>query len=233
MARQLPGSPIATAISVRRPLSAAIALAATLWGMTSGAALPPDVRSTHWAAPAVNRTVKAGVLRVQADGQFHGEARVTRSEVAIAIAALGKQLLQGSWSAPGKAKAVPDSVATVWTETDWKTAPVRRYTLAAIVARLADYITVAVKRPSPSPKLGRSEILQPIPAASLQAGPGLEAMKYLNRQHMLRPDSPLLKPDSTPLTGGELSKILAEFTDGVNDQMTALDSDEDEAPKKK
>jgi len=220
--------------SARGAAGLSLILAAVLCGTCAAAPLPPDVRADSWAARPVSRTLKAGVLRVQQDGRFHGEARVSRSETAIALAALGRGLLQGTWSAPGKGKAVPDGVAAVWEKTDWKTAPVRRYTLAAVLERMADYVEVALKRPAPSAPVGKSEAIPPVPASRMPAGPSLEALKYLARYRMIQPDSPLLKPDGAPLTGAELSRAIAEFATGVNDRLTDVTdpADDDTAPKR-
>src|SRR5207244_1705722 len=59
-------------MNIAGPIRLAIGLFATsiLSSSTAMAQLPADVRPGHWAAGAVKRTLKAGMLRVQSDGRF-------------------------------------------------------------------------------------------------------------------------------------------------------------------
>jgi len=206
---------------------------ALLFRMGAGAApLPPDVRPGHWSAPAVTRILNTGVLHVQPDGQFHGDAKVTRAEAVTALAALARKLVDSAWESGGRSKPVPDSVSSLWAKTNWKAEPVRRYAFAAIVTRFGDYVTNGAKRPAPNTKTGQSEAIPPVSVTFPHGSPAYDALKYLADNRMIRPGSPLLKPDSSPLLGADLSRALADLATGINDRFTELGIDDDAAPAK-
>lgn len=46
---------------------------------------PQGVPAHHWAAASVKRLAAQGILRGEADGQFHGSRPVTRYELAVAL----------------------------------------------------------------------------------------------------------------------------------------------------
>lgn len=188
----------------------------------AAAQLPSDVRAGHWAASAVTRALKAGLLHVQSDGQFHGDAKVTRLEAILALASLGHVLEGGAWKTGGHSRPVPDSVAAVLDKTDWKTSPVRRYAFTFILVRFADYVANAVPRPVAGANVGKSEALPDVTISTPQSSPAYNALTYLARSHMIKPDSVLLKPDGTALTGRDLSHALAELAAGVNDRLTDI-----------
>lgn len=188
---------------------------------------PPDVRSSHWAAPAVAKTIKAKVLRLQSDGRFHGDAKVTRTEAVLALAAMGRILVEGSWNSSGRSRPVPDSVSAVWAKTDWKDEPVRRYAFAAILTRFADYLANSARRPAAGAKVGQSEALSPVTLSVSPDSPAYSALKYLAENRMVKPGSPLLKPDNSALAGRELSSALAELATGVTDRLTEVGKDAD------
>ena len=190
-------------------------------------ALPPDVRPNHWAAPAVTHALNAGILKVQADGKFHGDAQVTRLEAVTTLAQVAKALESGTWKSDGPSRPVPDSVTTVWEKTVWKTAPVRRYAFAAILTRFADYFTNAIKRPGPDAKVGLSVVFHDVKVDLPKASPGYDAVSYLAKNHMVKAGSPLLKPGPSPLLGVELSRALSELAAGANNMLTDLGKNAD------
>src|SRR5579862_8084192 len=116
-----------------------------LWMGTRAAALPPDVRTDHWAARGVNETLRNNILSLDSDHKFHGEAKVTRAQAATALAKLARELEAGQWQ-PLPSSAVPESVSTTLERGDWKQRPVTRYILASVLARFGDYVTQGITR---------------------------------------------------------------------------------------
>jgi hypothetical protein len=216
-------------MTVMRILQTAIKVGAALFVSTCAraGALPPDVRPNHWAAPAVTRALTAGILKVQQDGKFHGDAQVTRLEAVTTLAQVAKSLTSGTWKPDGPSRPVPNSVNTIWEKTDWKTSPVRRYAFAAIVTRFADYFSNAIKRPTPDAKVGQSVVFAEVPVQLPQTSPGYDSVKYLAANHMMKAGSPLLKPNASPILGAELSRALREMAAGANNMMTDLGKDAD------
>ena len=206
-------------------ITTAAALFAACAGASAGAQLPTDVRAGHWAGASVQRALKAGLLRLQPDGRFHGEAKVTRLETAVALSTLGRALVEGTWKPIGRSRAVPDSVTQVWEKTNWKSEPVRRYAFAVILTRLGDYVANGLPRPAAGAKVGLSEALTKVD--SVPAGPGHDALAYLAANRMIQPGSLLLKPNGDTVKGGELGKELTELTAGVVDRLTDLGKNAD------
>lgn len=205
-----------------------MALCACLATMPApGDQLPPDVRSNHWAAGAVQEILQSGVMTLQDDHQFHGEARVTRGQAVIALAKLAEKLEKGSWQTH-PSKPVPDKVSKTLGQGDWEAQAVTRFEMASVFSRFGDYFANAISRPQPGAKdLGKSEILPtgvkiPVPASH----PAYKALKYLTDHKMITATSPLLKADSQPVKGAELSRGLAEMADGLNNLFTELGKDE-------
>ena len=184
--------------------------------------LPSDVRQNHWAAPFVARALQSGLLRVQADGRFHGDAKITRLEAALAFGKLGSALVDGTWKTGERSRPVPDSVTQVWEKTDWKSEPVRRYAFASALVRFADYVMHAVPRPAADAKLGKSIVIPEVSIKLSSKSPAYEPLTYLARNRMIKPDSALLKADASPLLGNELSHALADLATGVNDRLTDI-----------
>jgi hypothetical protein len=206
-----------------------VALSLCLSGLSFGAnaaGLPPDVRSNHWAAHAVEEALTNGVLSPQSDGQFHGEARVTRGQAVIALSKLARAVEQGKWRA-SKSRPVPASVAPVLAKGAWKQRPVTRYMFAALLARFGDYLTNGITRaPANSRDTGKSEAFPPKPTIKLAAShPAYAALTYMAAEHMIWPGSPLLAADSQPVKGMEVSRGLAEMSAGLNDRLTELGHD--------
>jgi hypothetical protein len=207
-----------------RPYSlAAAACFGILFVSRAGAGpVPPDMRAGHWATSAVTRTLDSGVLRLQSDGKFHGDAKVTRSEALAAVSALGHALLDGTWKAGGRSRPVPDSVAAIWQKTSWKTEPVRRYAFAAILTRFGDYIANGLPRPSAGANVGQSIAIPTVDLKLPETSPDYPALSFLAHNRMITTGSALMKPDATPLLGGDLSRALAELAIGLNDRLTDL-----------
>lgn len=192
--------------------------------------LPSDIRPGHWAAKSVKQVLLNGVLTVQSDGKFHGDARVTHTQAVIALARLGHLLEQGQWKDTAASQPVPDSVINVFDRTDWKHQALRRYTCAAVLSRFADYFTNGVPRPKPDSKVGKSEVLEAVKVTLAPSHPAYSAVAYLAQNRMIKPDSPLLKPDDNPITGKELSAALSSLAIGLNDRLTDLGKTPDPAP---
>jgi len=194
---------------------------------TFAAELPSDVRSNHWAAGAVEQILRSGVMSVQDDHQFHGEAHVTHLQAVIALAAIAKKLETGTWQV-GESKPVPDKVEKTLTQTAWQTKLVTRYEFASALVRFGNYFAKAVARPKPDAKdLGKSEILPSnVKVSVLPGSPAYAACKFLADGRMISPTSPLLKPDNLPVKAAELSRGIADVAAGVNDKLTAMGQDE-------
>jgi hypothetical protein len=200
--------------------AAAVCAIALCSNRAYSAELPPDVRAGHWAAPAVTRVLQSGLVGLQADKQFHGDAKITRMEAVIAIAKLGHALVDGTWKSGGRSRPVRDSVAAVWETTDWRSEPVRRYAFAAILARFGDYVANALARPVTGANVGKSEVLPDVSVKISSKSPAYGALTYLAHNRMIKPDSVLLTPDSSAVMGADLSRALAELAAGISDRLT-------------
>ena len=118
------------------------------------------MRPNQWAATSVAAILKNGVLSVQSDKLFHGDAKATRSEAVIALAKMARKIESGEWK-PGSGKPVSNKVLSIWEKTDWKTQPLRRYALAAVLNRFGDYVVKGLPKPKAGAKrLGASETLE-------------------------------------------------------------------------
>jgi hypothetical protein len=217
------------AIDLRKALGLFVLVAASISVLARSATcqLPSDVRSNHWAASAVQQILKSGVLSVLEDHQFHGEAHVTHLQAVVALAAVSKKLLAGTWT-PGESTPVPGKVAKTLANNAWESKPVTRYELASVLVRFGNYFTKAVPRPKPNAKdLGASEILPSNVKTPVQPGnPAYDAYKFLSDGRMITPKSPLLKADSQFLKAGELSRGVADAAAGISDKLTELGHDE-------
>jgi len=192
-----------------------------------GGQLPPDVRADHRAAPAVTRALQTGLVGVQADKRFHGDAKVTRLEAVMALGKLGRALVDGTWKSGGRSHPVPDSVSAVLETTGWKSEPVRRYAFAVILIRFGDYVANALPRPTSGANVGKSVVLPNVSVKVSSKSPAYGTLTYLAQNRMITPDSMLLKADNSPLLGSELSRALAELATGVNDRLTDIGKSED------
>jgi len=210
-----------------RQLYSMLATLVALACVSAGSArqLPSDVRPNHWAAPAITQLIQAGVVQPGADGLFHGDAKVTRTEVAKALAIVGQALVDGSWKPAGHSRPVPDSVSATWAKTSWKTEPVRRYAFAAMLARFADYAANGLPRPVADAKVGMSTVLPKVTVSVSKTDPAYDALTYLIRNRMVRNNSPLFKTNASALTGGDLGQAFAQFAYGITDRVTEVGKD--------
>jgi hypothetical protein len=217
------------AMSRSRLLSSCVLAALSIMTSSTSLAgqLPSDVRSNHWAAGAVEQVLSSGVMKLEDDHQFHGEAHVTHIQAVIALAALAKKLETSNWKL-GEIKPVPDKVEKTLTQAAWQAKPVTRYELASALARFGNYFAKAVTRPKPDAKdLGKSVILAANVKVPVQAGsPAYASYQYLAAGRMISPTSPLLRADNLPLKAAELSRGIAEAAAGVNDKLTEMGHDE-------
>ena len=196
-------------------------------------ALPADVRSNQWAATSVAAILKNGVLSVQSDKLFHGDAKATSSEAVIALAKMARKIESGEWKTVS-GKPVSSKVLSVWEKTDWKTQPLRRYALADVLTRFGDFIVRGLPKPKPEAKrLGASEVLPLVTIDLPRTDPAYASLIYLAKNRMISPKSALLKPDSSPVSGAIMSAALRDLAIGLTDRMTEASAEEDGAPSVK
>src|SRR5260221_8106300 len=100
-----------------------------------GDTLPPDVRPNHWASASVSQALQNSLLSLKADKQFHGDAKVTRAQTAIALAKLAHLLEDNTWKKQTSA-AVSDKAEAAMNQTDWSRRLVSRYVLAFAMTRI-------------------------------------------------------------------------------------------------
>ena len=191
--------------------------------------LPADVRPNQWAATSVAAILKNGVLSVQSDKLFHGDAKATRSEAVIALAKMARKIESGEWK-PGSGKPVSNKVLSIWEKTDWKTQPLRRYALAAVLNRFGDYVVKGLPKPKAGAKrLGASETLEQVSIDLAKTDPAYSSLLYLAKNRMISPKSALLKPDGNPVSGATMSVALRDLAIGLTDRMTEASAEEDGA----
>jgi len=207
---------------------AAIAMfAVAISALPCCAQLPSDVRTNHWAAPAVEQAIREGIVPLQPDHQFHGEAHVTHVDAVVAVAALAKRLETNTWKLQ-PAHPVPDKVAKTIDQGAWKTRDLTRFELASALVRLGNYFAGAVSHPTKSAKhLGESVLLPQGVKPGIGPGhPAYQAVAYLTAGRMIAGNSPFLKPDTSFVKSAELSDLLASMAIGVNDKITELGEEE-------
>lgn len=190
--------------------------------------LPSDVRSNHWAAGAVRRVLQTQLLKNEADGKFHGEARVTRQEALTAIAKLAKYLNENRWKPVVASKPVPTKTIQLFDTTNWRTQPVRKYVFASTLTRFADYFANGVQRPMPGDAtLAKSTVIPTVTIKLPSTHPAFPGLSYLAKNRMVQPGSPLLQPNNNDLTGAELSLALSQMAIGLNNLVSPLGKTED------
>lgn len=202
------------------------ALALPSWAL--GQALPPDVRADHWAASAVTSVLTNKVMRLTDGKQFHGDAKVTRTEAIIAIANLARLLEAQQWKTK-PSNALVKRAEVLVDQTDWKSQPVTRFAFAKVIARSGDYFTNAMKRGAPNSKDRAKSVA--IPArGSLKvptSHPAYASLSYLISKNALWSNSPLLLPDDKPVAPKEVSTALAQMLAGMNNIVTDLGKEPD------
>lgn len=192
----------------------------------AASALPPDVRPGHWAAAAVDQALANGVMSLDSDHRFHGEARVTREQAVIALAKLAQTVEANRWQDP-KSVPIPATVVSALKQGDWKQRPVTRYILASVLTRYGSYVSHGVNRaPTGSPDTGKSELVPPAPKIKISKNHAAYAsLAYLAEHREIWPGSPLLSPSNQPVKGMELSRAVKELVIGLNNRLTALGLD--------
>ncbi|HLH79432.1 MAG TPA: S-layer homology domain-containing protein [Chthonomonas sp.] len=197
-----------------------------LLGATPALCLPPDVRPNHWAAAYVQQALENHLLSLESDGRFHGEQKVTRIDVAIALARLAKALQDNTWHA-APSKPVPESVVQTLKERRWQNRPVTRYILASVLCRIGNYVANGITRaPANAKDTAKSEALPTnVSIAVPPTNPAYASLRYLVQHREIGPDSPLLQADRTPITAAQLGVAVAQMVTGLNDQLTSLGHD--------
>jgi hypothetical protein len=195
--------------------AAVIALSA---GCTAGApatSLPSDVPEKHWAAQAVATVTQSGVMTAP-NGRFDGNRRVSRNELIASLARLARVLERHAWP---QQKTEPVSQGKM--PADWKTAPVTRFRLAAVIARIAPMAQAGLPTRS-APKAFDSEAIPKSPSLKgvPRTSPVYRDLEYLAKRRMVWSGSVLLKPGSQPVTGVQVSTALAQMIAGLNGSMT-------------
>lgn len=206
------------------PAALAVCLAGS-FPFAAADTLPSDVRPNHWAAKAVPQALENGILSLQSDKQFHGDAKVTRAQTAIAIAKLARTLENNTWKKQSSV-AIPDRVDAIMDQTTWKKQLVSRYVLAYTLTRMGNYVANGLPRPKPGVSdLGKSVAIEPVTISVPRSNPAYESLAYLAKNRMIRPNSPLLKADDSPIQGEEISRALTDMTVGLNDRLTSMNHD--------
>lgn len=195
---------------------------------TTAQSLPPDVRAGHWASTPVQVALRNHILSVEADKDFHGDAKMTHLQAVLALARLGKALETGAWQ--GSA-TVPVTVARTGVSPRsgaWESQSVSRYVFATVLTRMGDYANAGLARPQPTAKdLGKSAVLPPVTITLPKSSPAYEALTYLASRRMVGPGSALLSADDKPLKASEMSRALRELVIGLTDRLTELGHDAD------
>jgi hypothetical protein len=191
--------------------------------------LPPDVRPGYWAAAPVQVVLRNHILSVEADRDFHGDAKVTHLQAVLALARMGKALEAGTWQ---NSKSVPVTVA----KTDvapktgtWEAQSVSRYVFATVLARMGDYVSNGLVRAKPNEKdTGKSIAIPPPVAVTLpKSSTAYDALTYLASRRMIGPGSALLAADDKPLKATEMSRAMRELITGLTDRLTDIGHDAD------
>jgi hypothetical protein len=148
-------------------------------------------------------------------GKFNGTAYVTRTELANALAQCARVLEKGNWKPSGSA------VVSSPKNAGWKKERLSRYELAALLSKTVRI----VQRGLPAVQGKVYNASEGIPSRpklpdALKTSAAYASLQYLAAGRMLWSDSPLLKPDSRPLTGAEVSNALIQMIVGLNDRYT-------------
>jgi hypothetical protein len=198
--------------------SAACAIALVTMTLGAGAIdRAKDVPQNHWARKDVDAVLERAVM-VAPEGKFRGDARLTRTELILAMAAFGKSLDRGQWSAatgkPSKSLDTRGSTTSV-------SRPVTRYEAAAVIARLGRHAAAVIPKASDK-RFGKSLVLPKAQAVTTvrSSDPSYASIQYLGQHRMIAPNSILAKPGNEPVTGKELAAAVVAVISGVIDQHT-------------
>lgn len=220
-----------------RAFAILVGLFPALIGTPAGAAgekLPADVPGSHWAAASVQEVTRNGVLDLPDGRHFRGESKATRAQAVIALAKLARLLQAGTWHGGGSVPVSAKTAAAIQENDGWQSQPLTRYSLAVALARTGDYVANGMHRDTGAKDLAQSIVFPAKPKVTVsRANPAHSALVYLVNNNMIWPGSPLLKADSTPIRGAEMSRALAQMVTGLNNRLTSLGHDENgETPDK-
>ena len=209
------------------PIIALVCIASSM--RATAQSLPPDVRNGHWAATPVQIALRNQILSVEADKNFHGDAKVTHRQAVIALARLGKALETGAWQRSASVPVSVSKTAVAPKSGAWETQGVSRYVFATVLTRLGDYANNGLVRAQPTEKdTGKSIVVPPAVAVALsKSSSAYTAMIYLAGHRMVGPDSPLLSADDKTLTAAEMTRAMKDLISGLTDRMTDLGHDAD------
>lgn len=183
-------------------------------GSTAGAQTPTDLPAKHWAREAALAVTSRGVMAVSG-GKFDGARKVTRTELVNTLAAFARALEKGAWkSANAPSRAGDPEAARL------KSVGVTRYELAFVLDKVAQNVMLGL--PKPKGKIfGTSEAIGPVAVTGVPAShPAYASLTYLAKNRMIVPESVLLKPSSTPVTGAEVADSITRVVIGVTDRLT-------------
>ncbi|HEV2474599.1 MAG TPA: S-layer homology domain-containing protein [Chthonomonadales bacterium] len=188
---------------------------------------PADVRAGHWAAPYVQEVLDNKVMALPDGRNFRGEAPVSRIQALDSFVKLARLLEAGRWRGGQPVTVSPKQLRTVATAKQLQGSRVTRYSLAAVLARMADYFSRGNMRPpAGSTDLGKSVAIPPAAAIKLsKQNPRYQQVRYLVSRREAWGDSPFLQPDTRPINGSELGLAMDELIIGLNDRLTQLGHD--------
>lgn len=191
-------------------------LGVVLLGTGRAPAGATDVPARHWAQDQVRILVGNRVMDAP-QGRFRGQSPITRTELALALAAAGRALETHLWPV-----AAGPALAAARAPRGWEKRSATRYDAAVAIFKVTGYLASTL-RGKPDRRAGDSEALpdRPTIGAAAAGGPAAAALRYLVRARMVWPDSVLLNPGSDPVTCAQLAKALAQFSAGAVDRMTA------------
>ncbi len=159
--------------------------------------------------------VSTGILPLK-NGKFDGSAKVSRRELAIALAAFGNALEAGKWP-----KSSPKALSTQLAGKSSGPQEINRYQLAAVLDRVGKLFME--KRPNPGTKrFGNSTaLIPPIDLKSVAASdPALPALTYLSKHHMIFGKCILATPGNQPITAEQLADAVSMVVAGAVDRLT-------------
>ena len=205
-------------------------LAPGFWLLTSFlcfAQTPRDLPRSHWAGAAVHEALRNGVMTLDSRQAFHGEAKVTQTQAAIALAKVALRLEARAWRGEASgALPAPKSSLGVGA---WERQTVTRYELASVLARAGDYAANGIRPAAKhSADSGKSVVLPEPPTVKLARNhSAYSAVAYLASRRMISANSPLMKPTNAPITAGQLRVALSQMLVGLTDRLTDLGHDKD------
>jgi hypothetical protein len=176
-----------------------------------------DVPQNHWARKDVDAVLSRGIMAAPA-GRFNGAAKITRTELIIAMAAFGRSLERGLWKAESgrTLKETDNDKAAASTSS-----AVTRYELAAVISRMGTYAAGGLPKAGPK-RFGESVALPKSDAVSKvkQSDPAYSSVQYLAKNRMIWPKSVLARPGSELVTGKDVGASAAAVITGVIDLLT-------------